>query len=241
MGTAFLVQKNFKALVTDGLILHLDASNSSSYSGSGTTWFDLSGSSNHTTLRSPNFSTANGGIFNFTGSSNQFFTPPTNFFNHNGGTPFTASFWFKANAPGLIFGQQNTSTEGTLNGWVPAIYVDSSNKLRTSLFWGGSTTNQSVSPGTTLNQWFNVTVTYNNPNHISYLNGSSYATISKTQNNYGPTYYYYFGAGAVNSWTSEPSNRFLNGSLGAIYFYNRTLTAAEVQQNFEATRARFGV
>ena len=37
-------------IVTDGLVLHLDAANSKSYPGTGTSWFDLSGSNNHGTL-----------------------------------------------------------------------------------------------------------------------------------------------------------------------------------------------
>ena len=35
------------SIVTDGLILHLDAGDSNSYSGSGNTWNDISGNSNH--------------------------------------------------------------------------------------------------------------------------------------------------------------------------------------------------
>lgn len=57
-------------IVTDGLILHLDAANARSYPGSGTTWTDLSDRGNNlTTSNSPPFSTSNGGYFGFNGSS----------------------------------------------------------------------------------------------------------------------------------------------------------------------------
>jgi len=59
-------------IVTSGLVLQLDAANTKSYPGSGTTWTDLSGNGNNGTLtNSPTFSSANGGIFTFNGT-NQF-------------------------------------------------------------------------------------------------------------------------------------------------------------------------
>ena len=52
-------------LVTDGLILHLDARNPASYPGSGTTWFDLSGVGNNFTLDAVGL-TYNSGVFDLT-------------------------------------------------------------------------------------------------------------------------------------------------------------------------------
>ena len=43
------------SIITDGLILHLDAGNTDSYSGSGNTWSDISGNNNHGTLNGPTF------------------------------------------------------------------------------------------------------------------------------------------------------------------------------------------
>ena len=56
------------AIVTDGLVLCLDAGNSRSYPKSGTTWTDLKGSNNGTLLNSPTFSSSNRGeiVFDFT-------------------------------------------------------------------------------------------------------------------------------------------------------------------------------
>ena len=49
-------------LVTDGLILNLDSTNTSSYPGTGTVWSDLSGEGNHFDLvNGPTFSTDDGG------------------------------------------------------------------------------------------------------------------------------------------------------------------------------------
>ena len=57
------------ALVTAGLVLNLDAGNTSSYSGTGNTWTDLSGRGNHGTLvNSVTYSSSNQGYFVFNGN-----------------------------------------------------------------------------------------------------------------------------------------------------------------------------
>ena len=62
MATSFA----FKPIVTDGLVLCLDAGNTKSYPGSGATWLDLSSNANNGTLTgSPTFNSANGGSLQF--------------------------------------------------------------------------------------------------------------------------------------------------------------------------------
>ena len=59
-----------KSQVTNGLVFHLDARDTNSYSGSGNTWNDLSGNSyNGTLMNSPSFSNDNGGMINLNGST----------------------------------------------------------------------------------------------------------------------------------------------------------------------------
>ena len=52
-------------IVTDGLVLCLDAANPRSYPGSGTSWLDLSGQGNNGTLNGPTFSNDNSGFLVF--------------------------------------------------------------------------------------------------------------------------------------------------------------------------------
>jgi hypothetical protein len=171
------------SIVTAGLVLNLDAGNPASYPGPGTTWTDLSGNGNNGTLTNgPTYSSANGGSIVLDGV-NDYILLPTNFFNPNAGTPFSVSFWFKTSiASGIVFGQQNTNTPTVASGYVPAIYINTNGNLSTSCFWGGSVNNASTS--TTVvnnNSWHNVSVTFESTSHISYLNGTSFSTISKTQ------------------------------------------------------------
>ena len=61
------VTYNIKKMVTDGLVLCLDAANTKSYPGSGTTWSDLIESNNGTLVNGPTYSSADGGSIVFDG------------------------------------------------------------------------------------------------------------------------------------------------------------------------------
>jgi hypothetical protein len=79
------------SFVTDGLLLHLDAGNDSSYNGSGTTWYDLSGNNRNATLvNTPTFdNTTNGGLFSFDDTSYEYATIP----NIGDQSVFTVEVW----------------------------------------------------------------------------------------------------------------------------------------------------
>ena len=229
-------------IIENGLVLSLDAGDKNSYSGGGTTWNDLSGYNNSGSLfNSPAINLNNGGSFVFNGTNN-YILLPANFFNPDSGTPFTVSLWFKTSAAGIIFGQQNTNTPNNASGYTPAIYADSNGKIRTSCFWGGSTNNQSVSTlNVTDNIWHNITVTFASNSQISYLDGNSFATLSKTQTNYSSVYYYFIGTGTWTGWTSLVFSPFFNGNIANMFFYNRALNATEVLQNYNTQKSRFNL
>jgi len=231
--------------VTDGLVLYLDANLPSSYSGSGNTWYDLSGKGNHGTL-------INGPTYNLNGKqtsfvfdgSNNYCTLPTNLIVHDNGNPFTISVWFKTSInSGIIIGQQAEATVGSSpSGWVPSVYVDSSGKLRTSCFWGGSETNQSISTSAVNDNVFhNAVVTVSGTAHKSYLEGNLFGELTKTQTYYSATYYYFLGSGTQTSWPSIGSSNYFNGNIPLLMVYNRALSATEIQQNFQALRGRYGI
>jgi hypothetical protein len=90
-------------IVTDGLVLNLDAAKVDSYPGTGTTWRDLSGNNNNGTLTNgPTFSGIGKQAAIVFDGVDDYAILPTNFFNPNAGTPFTVSFWFKTSRS-LIF------------------------------------------------------------------------------------------------------------------------------------------
>lgn len=231
---------NGPRIVTNGLVLCLDAANSKSYSGSGTLWSDLSGNNNDGTLiNGPTYNTANKRSIVFDGVDD-YTALPTNLLIHQTGNPFTFSLWFKTSSTGIILGQQNTSTPNSASGWVPSIYIGTNGLLYTSLFWGGSTGNQSVSSfPVNNNTWNNITITFTSGSQLSYLNGILYATLSKTQVSYASTYYYFLGTGKGASWSNFPTSPYFSGSIANLLFYSRSLTSTEVLQNYNATKGRY--
>jgi len=224
--------------VVDNIYIQIDAANLRSYSGSGLTSFGLIGGIGATLVNGIGFSSSNNGSFFFDGSDD-YIRLPTNFFAHDSGTPFTISIWFRTATSGVILGQENGSTPGTGSGWNPALYVDTNGKLRISCFWGGSTTNQSVSTASVNdNKWHLVNVTFESTTHKSYIDGILFDTITKTQSNYSATYYYYLGSGKVAAWPSA-GNMTLAGNISNFIFYNKALTATEILQNYHATKGRY--
>ena len=89
MGTAYN-----PTIVTDGLVLCLDAANSRSYPKSGTAWSDLAGSNNGTLTNGPTFSSANGGSIVFDGSNDRVDTGVNPATLVGDGNPATISAWF---------------------------------------------------------------------------------------------------------------------------------------------------
>jgi hypothetical protein len=229
-------------IVTDGLILHLDAQNTSSYSGTGSIWEDLTEYNNDGTIyNGAAYATTeyNQKVFNFDGS-NDYIELPSNFFSQNANSDFSLSVWFKTTfAGGIILGQSNAPLNGGASGWVPAIYIDNAGKVKTSCFWGGA-----VDPATTSNalndgDWHNISYTYSSGSRKTYVDGVLDNTKNLSQTSYSSVYYYFLGAG-LGGWPDTVSNYF-SGSISNFLFYTKTLTDSEVLQNFNALKNRYSV
>jgi len=226
---------------TNGLILHLDAGNFLSYPYTGTLWKSTVSSiqNNGTLTNGPTFNLSNGGSLVFDGT-NDYVSLPANFFNHDAGTPFSVSIWFKTTtAGGTLFGQQNTTNPSNASGYVPAIYINSSGKIVTSCFWGGSVSNTTTSVASVNDgNWHNIVVTFASTSHKTYLDNNLIGTITKNQTSYSATYYYFLGAGFSNSWTGA-NGYYFNGNIGYASFYNTELTSTQINQNYQSLINRF--
>ena len=80
-------------IVTDGLVLCLDAADKNSYPGSGTTWTDLSGNGNATMVNSPVFSSTHPSSFSFDANTEYFSLTNNNEMSMTGNV--TLISWFK--------------------------------------------------------------------------------------------------------------------------------------------------
>jgi hypothetical protein len=245
----FDVYQNFNALkgrydipdiVTSGLTLNLDAGNPYSYSplntGS-TTWVDTTYTTTGGTLI--NGTSYSGGTMVFDGTDDYVQVGTSAVVNES--LPFTVSFWmkltelvngktapfiFKTNSGAnfiLIFGENSSQYKGTVL-IVPGASAAVKTDTNTSFF---------------LNNWVNITVTYNGlgattpSNYVIYEN-----TVLKNQNT---------GVGGVADPRVNTIFGYLNsgnvmkGNVSLMQIYNRALSQAEITQNFNATRGRYGV
>jgi hypothetical protein len=211
-------------LVMDGLTLRLDASNVSSYNGSGDTWYDLAGSEQSVTLaNSPTFISGTPSYFTFNGS-NQFGTSNGDVLTQ---TTYTKSVWFYLNG----YADNNLVSSDTGGHFM---YMYSSNKIYSG---HANWPNYIAYPSTgtiSLNIWYNVTLTFNTTDGMTlYINGvqDSTYTANKTAHS---------GDSSTNIATFGGGN-LLNGRISKVYCYNRSLTAAEVLQNYNVDKSQFGL
>jgi hypothetical protein len=220
-------------IVESGLVLALDAANSKSYPGSGTTWTDLSGNGNNGTLvNGPTYSSTNGGSFSFDGSND--YVDCGNNSSLSVGNNITANAWFYINSTAsyqVILGK--VAGDFSL-GWE---MVNSSGTFR--LIFRPSATQINLSVGSlSVGKWYMGTLTYDNTTARLYLNGVQ--TGSTTTG--GPV--------TLNSTQILTIGRrdpaasgaaYFNGNIAQTTIYNRALSATEIQQNFNATRSRFSI
>jgi hypothetical protein len=216
-------------IITDGLVLALDAGSKKSYPGSGTTWKDLSGNGNTGTLTNgPTFNSVNGGSIVFDGVNDYI-----NFGNVPSvtltGSSVSLESWVNYNLSqqdwkGIIYKANGNSTGYQL-------FIDSGERVA----FGIITTTGFLRPnaGFTLpaNAWHHVVGSYDGSNMRIYVNGILYNTTAKSGNILASTTNLFVGM----SFTSEE----FPGYISVARIYNKGLTATEVLQNYNATKSRF--
>jgi hypothetical protein len=229
-------------IVQSGLVLNLDASRSSSYTGTGTTWTDISGNGyNGTMINGPIFGTTSSGSISFDGI-NDYVTVPytiqTKFTNKLTLNAWVNPSWFDTGngdgvnilskcapslaAPFTLLGLSigpDGSYGGSIGNGGARVLITSTNKL-------------------TLNNWVNICLTYDGSTIKLYKNGvqdPSTAVCSYTlgQNTVPITIASHQTLGNYYDW--------FRGNIGLIQMYNTGLSATEVLQNFNATKSRFGL
>ena len=221
-------------IVEDGLVLALDAGNTKSYPGSGTTWTDLSGNGNNGTLTNgPTYSSSNGGSIVFDGSNDYVSTNYTATFQD-----FTLCGFVKADNP----------NGKTWEDIIDSYDLDSSDWCRITLYQGkpsleidANSSRSSVTSSTiaTADQWYHIVGVRSGTTGYLYINGILNKQNSVTGNVISADTDSQFFIGNISRPTSLSEG--WNGNIAQVSIYNRALTASEIQQNFNATRSRFGI
>jgi hypothetical protein len=220
--------------VTNGLVFYLDAANRRSYSGSGTTWIDLSGNGNNGTLSgSPTFSSSNGGSIVFDGVDDNISCSNNASINliEFGGSVIA---WFKTNinASGSINGSLISKMTNTYsNGYWLTKYDD---KLRMSLF--GTGTLEMIGVKNIADNLWHCAVGVWTPTQLNlYIDG----ILDKTQ-----SYNFTFTTATTPLYIARhivSGEGYFNGNISSVSIYNRALTADEVRQNFDACKGRYQI
>lgn len=221
-------------LSNSGLVLHLDAGNTASYSGTGTTWNDLSGIGSNVTLYNTTYSPANGGYLTFNnttsyadftaniGSTNvvtvEMWVKPISLLGSTGGGAMFFGFslydvWTSAGnigyntSAGDQYGISSTQADylGITGGWRHLVFVMNAS----------SKTNNKI-----------------------YVNGES-QTMSQVAGVFGSVNSVFnSGAGRISGWRNDASWK-MNMNLANFKVYNRELTPQEITNNFNTSKTRF--
>jgi hypothetical protein len=225
-------------LVTDNLFMKLDASNYTSG-----TWSDETGNGNNATINGATWSSTDGGIFDLDGSNDTISVPHVSDLSLTTTGQKTVQVWVKFD------------TLPALNTQIP-VFGKLSSASGFDGYWGGLFSNggvvrcvtngtavQRISTSTstiTTNTWYLFTfisqITSTSNTTKVYINNTEYITAAHGSDSYGETNPFYLG------WIgSGVSSLYLNGKIGACYFYTKGLNTSEILTNFNATKTRYGL
>lgn len=228
-------------LVTTNLIVHLDAGNTSSYSGTGTVWTDLSGQGNHFNIVASAYNSSGPKYMDFNGSYGC---------AKNGGdislsdaTGVTYCIWTRIKGTGdwrtLTRSYSNDHHVIILyNGWEIGMYDNNSAGFLSTGYSQQSLPNYGTS------NWIAMYWRWqaSSPYYEMSFNDTP-GTIRGSITNANARYDRGFGSiGAYHNGTTDPSNASqFWGDIGVFMAYNRRLTDAELLQNFNGYKTRFSL
>ena len=188
-------------------------------------WADLTGNGNNGELvNGVRESSANGGSLSFDGYDEYV----SSSLSSSLGNQFSISVWFKKNnnnSTNLVNFQGSPTFEFLVDQ-----SINGTNYL--NIYDG---TNNLYSFTTTIGAWYNMTVVKTSTNFLLYINGSTTPVLNFVSS--------YSNANTNLIVSKHPSAgvNYINGNIAQVSIYNRALSAAEVSQNYNALRGRFGL
>lgn len=231
-------------IVTDGFVMCLDAGNIKSYPSSGNNWLDLTGRNSNANVSNVTYTNSNGGTFQFNGTTGLVTTGASSDFNF-GTNNFTISSWIWIDSTATPTRPIDSLKTVTIFDCGP------SNANPTSFAVGGNT----VSVGTnieffqsspnlavqipcsiTANAWHQVVWQRSGLTFNGYLDGASVGSTTITNVAIGGNNSAFIGQSKFTNYKNE-----FKGYISSLQIYNRALSAAEITQNFNALRGRFGI
>ena len=247
-------------IITDGLVQMLDAANTKSYIGSGTSWDDLLSSDSFSLENSPSFSNTFHGAITFASASSQRAVGSGTFIEENfiNNQNFTIGAFIKptansvgGNSRSAVYANQKYSSEPNPGGFGLNII---SNRYGLSLTAEDSGGGGGSTDATTFQALAQIDIVADIPQYITY-----------TWDNSGPTVKGYFNGvleetatSATYQWTTSSASpqpnppRIAQSTQGGwgnyfgvdyyhYHLYNKALSNNEIIQNYNALKSRFNL
>ena len=234
------------SIVSDGLVLYIDAANRRSYSGSGITVNSLTGGFGGSLINGVGFTSSNNGYFSFDGTNDQITTADIDLSSTN---KVTVSCWVKVLNYREVYGSSNIVFEFSSNfnsniGTFVAAFADGSPGY-SSIYpialgiRGNSGYNLAGYSKTLVNDlsWHHWTCIFDTSLTL-YIDGVLRTAISTPLQSDNSSNFGNFKLFIGNRDTSSIAG---NANIGQVQIYNRALTQQEILQNFNATRFRYGI
>ena len=235
-------------IVTDGLVLYLDAANTRSYPGSDTVWVDLSRSGNTGTLvNGPTFNSGNGGSIVFDGTNN--FVEFGDVLDL-GTNSMTVNQWVMLNTVSTQFFLSKALANLQNYRFSTGVNFNSPTNRLVAFMQGNGGAGTDINPyGSTIlsaNTWFMATFVFERSSTIKiYYNGvletlTGNATISQ----WNGLNFQSINPFRVGTYTASNNTGVYfptNGKIAITQVYHRVLTPTEILQNYNATKSRFGL
>ena len=221
-------------IVTNGLVLHLDAGDPASYPGSGTTWTDLSGNARNGTLTpstgGPGFDSANGGSITFDGTND--------FVQCSGSLTLTAAtfiVWIRRNGnqsaySGILLSRLTNVTGMSIGQNANNLLGYNWNDANIAYQWESNLTLPNLA-------WSMCAISVSSSSATAYLCQSSGITSATNTISHGSTVMDDIEIARDN----QSSARYFTGNIAQALIYDRALTSTEITQNFDALKGRFGL
>jgi len=234
IGTTNVIQR--------GLVLHLDASTTGSYPGSGTNWYDLSSNlSNGVLTNGPTYDSTSGGNITFDGSNDMVWVNNnvSNLFSNT----FTQMAWVyylsdTGTYQGIFWGEGAVAGGSGYQMLLSFLSVNStscSTHCRVNNSVTGWSNNDNTLGIVMTNSWKHVAWSFNNGTTKMYLNGSLQWTDTSRGSYVGGTSSPFVIGGRNDAALCS------NMRVANVLCYNRTLTDSEILQNYNIQKSRFGL
>ena len=222
-------------IVDDGLVLALDAASERSYPGTGTAWTDITGKSENGVLsNSPTFSNDNYGVLDFDGTDDYATVASSAAFTVN---TRTVQLVFRMNGSYANFAPLATYSNGS----------SSSNRIWLGLqdskwrMHGWGTIDPNGTTIITADNWYICTFSYNKPTQAMkmYTNGVLESSVTNTQGGVTAVAGMNWSLATIpGGWQGQT---YSDVSIACFDVYDRILSDAEVLQNYNAIKGRFGL